>query len=123
MSNPAENWSSGKDDGSKDDNPSEKPSQSKLTGKWKIPDAATTPASSTLSPSDNDQNPGTADRDSTGVDSETQRQTGELAAKIATATINDQEITPSMGLNRSKDPVEGETLKNRLRMAERLDRK
>jgi len=136
MSNHAAKWSSdqksGPEDGCTTKPPSGKPTHSKLTGKWKIPEqlnAATIPAASTFKLSDNEQkNPTTTEGGEIDVDPETKKDTGKPPGKlpvgIAVANISAyQEITPSMELERSKGPVEGEILRNRLRIAERLDRK
>jgi hypothetical protein len=123
MSNSSDKWSSDKDRTTK---PSpEKPTHSKLTGKWKKPEE---PKASIVNSSDNDQNPTKADGDKTEVDEETKRDAIEPPSKsnleVATAHVDDlRKITPSMGKDGLKAPVEGEVLKNRLRIAERSNRK
>jgi hypothetical protein len=121
MSNSSEKWSSDEDRTTKPS--SEKATHSKLTGKWKKPEKA-----STATPFDNNQNPTEADGDQIEADSETKKDTIEPPSKsnleVATAHVDDHRtITPSTGKDGSKAPVEGEVLKNRLRMVERLGRK
>lgn len=140
MSNPAETWPSHQKGDLEDDyaaKPSSgTPNSSKLTGKRKTHfqlNAATPPTPSTLNQSEDDQeDPTTTDGEEIDVVEDTKRDAGnrepprKLPSGIAIAMISPsqaQEITPSMIFERSKEPVEGEVLKNRLRMAERLDRK